>query len=384
VFGERLDSWLRGHERLVDVLVALVPAAGCVLFGLIVRADLAYFVFSLLLLSPLVLRRRQVMACCALVLCAGLAQWLTVRDSTGALPADLAVPLAVHAAAAYGPRWAGRAALVAGLAGAVLGGLSWPRLSVSAIPHVVFGAFLASTVVAAWAVGALRRVRRAEALALAERARLLAVERDQRARLAVLAERTRIAREMHDIVAHSLAVVIAQADGGRYAAVASPAAGLSALATIGDCARQALGEIRRVLGVLRESPSAEPEPPQPGLDDVPRLVDQVRACGLEIRLSIEPPLRPIEPGLSLVAYRIVQEGLTNVMKHAGAAHAEVSVRGSTDELRIDVLDDGRSTGTPGSGHGMTGMRERAGAYGGTVTLRPRPGGGHVLSARIPT
>jgi signal transduction histidine kinase len=117
---------------------------------------------------------------------------------------------------------------------------------------------------------------------------------------------------------------------------------------------------------------------------VPWLVDQVRACGLEIRLSIEPPLRPIEPGLSLVAYRIVQEGLTNVMKHAGAVHAEVSVRGSTDELRIDVLDDGRSTGTPGSGHGMTGMRERAGAYGGTVTLRPRPGGGHVLSARIPT
>lgn len=365
------------------MLVALVLAACCVSLGLVVHADLAYFVFSLLLSLPLVWRRRHVVVCCALVLCAGLVQWLTVRDSTGALPADLAVPLAVHAAAAYGPRWASQAALGAGLVGAVLGGLSWPRLSVSTAPHVIFGGLLASMVVAAWAVGALWRVRRAEADGLVERARLLEVERDQRARLAVLAERTRIAREMHDIVAHSLAVMIAQADGGRYAAVTSPETGRAALATIGDCARQALGEIRRVLGVLRDGPATDPEPPQPGLDDVPRLVDQVRAGGLEVRLSIEPPPRPIEPGLSLVAYRIVQEGLTNVMKHADAAHAEVSVRGSTDELRIDVLDDGRSTGTPGSGYGMTGMRERAGAYGGTVTLEPRPGGGHALSARIP-
>lgn len=381
MLGERLDSWSRGHERLVDVLVALVPAVGCVLLGLVVRADLPYFVFSLLLLLPMVLRRRHVVLCGALVLCVGAVQWLTVRDSTGALFADIAVPLAVHAAVAYGPPWAGRVGLAAGLVGAVLGGLSWPQLPVSPVMHVVVGTCLASTVVAAWAVGSSQRVRRAEAGALAERARLLEVERDQRARLAVLAERNRIAREMHDIVAHSLTVVIAQADGGRYA----PEAASSALTTIGECARQALGETRRVLGVLRDGPDAPSEPPRPSLDDVPGLVERARAGGLEVRLAMEPPPCPVDPGLSLAVYRIVQEGLTNVLKHAGpAARAEVSVRWSAEQLRIDVMDDGTAVAEPGVGYGIAGMRERAGAFGGTVTLQARDGGGHVLNARIPT
>ncbi|WP_181770863.1 sensor histidine kinase [Amycolatopsis pittospori] len=369
MLGERLDSWLRGHESLVDVLIALLLCASCVLFGLFVRADAAYFVFSLVLPLPLAVRRRKATVCAALVLGGAAVQWLTVRDGNGALPADLAVPLAVHAAAAYGPRWTGRAGLAAGLFGAVLGGLSWPLLPSSVTAHVLVGALLASTVVAAWAMGSLRRVRLAE--------------RDQRARLAVLAERTRIAREMHDIVAHSLAVVIAQADGGRYAAATSPEAGRTALATIGDCARQAMGELRRVLGVLRDGP--ETAEPQPGLDDVPELVDRVRAGGLDVRLVFEAPPGPIEAGFSLAAYRIVQEGLTNVLKHAGtAARAEVSVRWPGGRLEIDVLDDGPArTAGPGGGHGLAGMRERAAAYRGTVTLEPRPGGGHRLSARLP-
>lgn len=372
------------------MLVAAVPAAGCVLIGLFLREDAPYYLFTLLLLAPLVVRRSHVVLSATLVLGAAFAQWLALRDTNGALPADLAVPLAVYAVAAYGPPWAARAGLAAGLSGAVLGGLSWPQLPTSATVHVVVGAFLASTVVAAWAVGALHRVRRAEAAALADRARLLEVERDQRARLAVLAERTRIAREMHDVVAHSLMVVIVQADGGQYAAAASPEAGRAALGTIGDCARQALGEIRRVLGVLRgdsgpADAADDPVPPQPGLDDVPALVDRLRTGGLDVRLVSEPPPGPVEPGLSLVAYRIVQEGLTNVLKHAGhAARAEVSVCWSDGQLRIDVVDDGRSApaGSTG-GYGMVGMRERAGAYGGTVTFGARPGGGHVLSARIP-
>ncbi|WP_132123303.1 sensor histidine kinase [Actinocrispum wychmicini] len=380
MLGERLDSWLRGHESLVDVLTALVPAAVCVLFGLVTRSDTAYFLFTALLLVPVMLRRRQVVACLTLVTSVAFVQWLTLRDSTGLLLANVAVPLAVHAAAAYGPSWAGRAALAAGLSGAVLGGLSWPLLTGSVTMHLVIGTFLASTVVAAWAVGVLQKVRRAQAEALADRARLLEVERDQRARLAVMAERTRIAREMHDIVAHSLAVMIAQSDGGRYVAASSPEAGLAALATIGDCARQALGEIRRVLGILRDGPAA----PQPGLADVPALVDRLRTSGLDVRLTLEPAPGTVDPGLSLAAYRVVQEGLTNVVKHAGpTARAEVSVRWSTAGLTIDVLDNGRSTPNSSGGYGIAGMRERTGAYGGTVTLRPRPGGGHVLSARIP-
>ncbi|OXM52969.1 sensor histidine kinase [Amycolatopsis alba] len=237
--GERLDSWLRGHESLVDVLTASLLAACCVLFGLLVDADPVYFLFSLLLALPLALRRRDAGVCAALVLATAGAQWLTIRNDIGALPADLAVPLAVHAAAAYGPRWAGGAALAAGLAGSALGGLSWPMLPSPVTAHLLVGVFLASTVVAAWATGTLRRVRLAH--------------REQQARLAVLAERNRISREMHDIVAHSLAVVIAQADGGRYAT--SPEACRSALVTIGECARQALGDLRRVLGVLRDGPA---------------------------------------------------------------------------------------------------------------------------------
>ncbi|MFI6308153.1 sensor histidine kinase [Amycolatopsis thailandensis] len=236
MLGERLDSWLRGHGPLVDALIALLLAACSVLLGLFVRAEAAYFLFSLPLSLPLAFRRRKPAVCAALVLGTAGVQWLAIRNDVGALPADLAVPLAVHAAAAYGPRWAGGAALALGLAGAVLGGLSWPMLPSTATAHLLVGAFLASTVVAAWATGTLRRVRLSQ--------------REQEARLAVLAERNRIAREMHDIVAHSLAVVIAQADGGRYAA--SPEAGRSALVTIGECARQALGDLRRVLGVLRD------------------------------------------------------------------------------------------------------------------------------------
>ncbi|PWW60273.1 sensor histidine kinase [Actinokineospora spheciospongiae] len=188
---------------------------------------------------------------------------------------------------------------------------------------------------------------------------------------------------MHDTIAHSLAVVIAQADGGRYAAVASPEAGRAALATIGDCARQALGDIRRVLGVLRDGPGvpADLAPPQPGLADVPALVERVRAGGLEVRLAVRPPPGPVEPGLSLVAYRIVQEGLTNVVEHAGpAARAEVSVRWSGDRLRIDVVDDG-GAGRHQPGRAGTGWSGCASAGATAFAIRPAMLAGRVRAGR---
>jgi len=269
---------------------------------------------------------------------------------------------------------------------AVPAGVRLPLLPSPAWAHLLVGAVFASTGAAAWAMGGLQRVRLRQVEALAERAWLLEVERDQRARLAVLAERTRIAREMHDVIAHSLAVLIAQADGGRYAG--TPEAGTAALTAIGDHARRALSEIRRVLGVLRDGDAtpAAPGGPQPGVDDLPGLVDRIRAGGLKVELTLDLPPEDLEPGLSLTAYRIVQEGLTNVMKHAGAgAGADVAVRRGPRLLEIDVLDDG--CGPPstssGSGYGLAGMGERVGAYGGTVTLRARPGGGAALCARIP-
>ncbi|WP_370949563.1 sensor histidine kinase [Amycolatopsis sp. cg5] len=288
-----------------------------------------------------------------------------MRDTIGALPADLAVPIVVHAVAAYGPRWAANGALGFGLAGAALGGVSWPQLPSSAEAHLLTGAFLASVVVAAWATGTLAGVRRKQAETLADRATLL--------------ERARIAREMHDVVAHSLAVLIAQADGGRYAT--SPEARANALTTIATYGRQALAETRRALGVLRDEPTTEP---MPSLGDVPALVERVRSGGLGVKLDIEAP-DEVEPGLGLVAYRVVQEGLTNVIKHAGpGAKAEVAVRWGPERLEIDVLDDGRGApGTVKGGYGLVGMRERVNAYGGVVTLEPRPGGGRALTARIP-
>jgi signal transduction histidine kinase len=229
-------------------------------------------------------------------------------------------------------------------------------------------------------LGALHRVRR-------ERARLLEIERGHQARLTISAERARIAREMHDVVAHSLAVVIAQADGGWFAAESSPQAARASLATIGDTGRRAMGEMRRLLGVLREGQDEEHSSvPQPGFTDITQLVEQIRASGLDVHLRLDQPRAPVEPGLGLVVYRIVQEGLTNVLKHAGqGARAQVAVRWDRDQLEIIIQDDGRGkTVRPGlPGHGVVGMRERVAAYGGAVWLGPRPEGGHIVHARIP-
>ena len=355
----------------MDSGVACGLAVVCVLFGLIVRADLAYFALSIALTVPLAFRRVRPEWTAAVVLCVACVQWLTVRDTNGALPADVAVPIVVYTVAANGTPLSSRVALMGGLVGAVLGGISWPQLPMPVLAHLLTGGFLASTVLAAWACGCVKRLRRQQ----------IAVEREQRAQVAVLAERSRIARDMHDVIAHSLTVMIAQADGGRYAAAAAPGEATAALETIGTYGRQALAQTRQILGLLRE-----PEPVQPGIDDVASLVEDLRAGGLDVRLNIDVPQHSIEPGLGLVAYRVVQEGLTNVMKHAGrSARADVALRRTGRWLEIDVTDDGttRVDATAG-GYGLIGMRERVGAYGGTVSLGPRPTGrGQQLHARIP-
>ncbi|MFK4084656.1 sensor histidine kinase [Kribbella sp. NPDC020789] len=359
--GERIEAWARAHEQTVDALLAAALLTAAVAFGRIVHAEGPYFLFSALLLLPLAVRRRRPAWSLVAIAVVALAQWLTIRGTVGAVPADVAVPLAVHAAAAHGPAWARRFGLAAGLIGAALGGAAWPQLRDTLVAHGVIGAFLGSTVIAAWAVGTMQRLRRSQTEA----------ERE----LAVLAERTRIAREMHDVVAHSLAVVIAQADGGRYAAGAETAA----LETIAANARQALGETRRILGVLREGPT--PMDPAVGIADLPALVTRVRESGGEVSLSMTAG--PVDPGVGLAAYRIVQEGLTNVMKHAGpAARAEVSLRSVPGYLEIVVADDGAGPGN-GTGFGITGMRERVTAYGGSVELTARPAGGSLLKALIP-
>lgn len=385
---DRVYAWLVAHPRAVDaVLAAAVFVLG---YGLVSGGDPAVLWLSLLLAAPLAWRRTRPVAVVAAVYGVALVQWLlSLSDpDLSLLPADVAVLAALYAVAAYGPRRASRAALALALLGAAL-------LAVSIGIHERLGKVEAGVMVlaaasavslAAWSLGDLRRMRRAYVAQLEERAARLEREREQQAELATATERARIARELHDVVAHSLSVVVAQADGGRYAGAASPAAAEGALATISATGRTALADMRRLLGVLRDD-AAGATAPQPGIEDLARLVDGVRGSGLPVRLVEEGIPAPVEPGLALAAYRIVQEALTNVLTHAGpATPTTVALCWGSDALHLTVDDEGgpaRRRSEGGVGHGQVGMRERAALYGGSVVAGPRPSGGYRVQARLP-
>ena len=205
------------------------------------------------------------------------------------------------------------------------------------------------------------------------------------ARIAVLDERARIAREMHDVVAHSVSLMVVQAGGARRMLDEDPEESRAALESIEDAGRQALGELRRSLGMLRNG-RAEPAElsPQPGTAQIAELVARTRAGGLPVELDVEGSPRPVPAGIDLAAYRIVQEALTNAVKHAGPASARVRLRWARGALELSVTDDGRGPdGGAAGGHGLIGMRERVAAYGGSLSAGPAPGGGYELRARIP-
>ncbi len=241
-----------------------------------------------------------------------------------------------------------------------------------------FGSQLLSLGVAAL-IGVTVRTRRNYTAALEDRARRLETERDQQARIAAAAERARIAREMHDIIGHNLSVITGLADGGRYAAAKSPERAAQALDAIGSTSRQALGELRRLLDVLREDAPGRPHSaelaPQPSLTDLAPLVDGVRRAGLPVRTTVHG--RPDLPaGRQLAVYRVIQEALTNTLKHAGPdATADIQLRyGEGGSVTLTVTDTGRAvrSGSPGDGRGLPGMRERTALYGGTLEAGPRP------------
>jgi signal transduction histidine kinase len=382
----RLETWLRGHPFVVDVGIA-----GLVFLATVALPAESYgpsegtaFVMGLLLTVPLAWRRRRPVRAAAVVTAAGLLE-LVVVDTF--LAANVSALVTVHALAAYAPRWASRAGLALGLVGALLAGLRY--FSVNASDALVPSAgSIAVAVVAAWALGDLRRHRRLQFDQLEERARLLELERDQEMRLAATAERARIAREMHDVVAHSLSVVIAQADGGRYAGRTDPAAATDALEAIAATGRQALADMRGLLGVLREE-GREEYAPQPDVAAIPALVEDVRSSGLDVDLLEEGLPRGLPAGPQLAAYRIVQESLTNVLKHAGpASRAWVRLQWRPDALELSVLDDGRGASAAmvegdGAGQGLLGMQERARLHGGRLDAAPRAGGGFGVHAVLP-
>ena len=236
------------------------------------------------------------------------------------------------------------------------------------------------------------RDRELEARTHAARAELAEREHELRANQAIAEERARIARELHDLVAHNVSVMVIQAGAERHALGDREASTRETLGSIEEAGRQALSEARRLLGVLRRGDEREELSPQPSLAQIGSLVEQVRRAGLPVEMTVEGDAVALPAGVDLCAYRVVQEGLTNALKHAGPAHARVRVRYDPHTLEIDVSDDGRGDQAGhrngdghdlGCGHGLIGMRERVALYGGELTSGPRDDGGFALHARLP-
>ncbi|MGW4088171.1 sensor histidine kinase [Streptomyces sp. NPDC004822] len=246
------------------------------------------------------------------------------------------------------------------------------------------------TFAVATAIGITVRTRRDHTETLEDRARRLEIERDQQARLAAAAERARIAREMHDIIGHNLSVITGLADGGKYAAAKSPERAAQALNAIATTSRQALGELRRLLDVLREEDHAEETPgaqlaPQPGLTDLDRLVGGVRAAGLPVDVTVTG-VPALSPGRQLTVYRVLQESLTNTLKHAGPGTTARILLSYEEKgaVTATVTDTGRGGPAPGlDGRGLPGMRERTALYGGTLEAGPHPAGGWRVHLSLP-
>jgi signal transduction histidine kinase len=269
---------------------------------------------------------------------------------------DVAALIALYTVVAYGPGTVvGVAATACTAAGALLAAVRWDDQAGQASTLDVAFSTVASSLLAA-SLGAWRRSRREQLGALEERNRLLAIERDQQAAI----ERARIARELHDVVAHSLSVIVVQADGAAAGAEQRPGAAVAALRTIGDTGRDALAQMRRLLGVLRDERGPDMAP-QPGAAQLGALLAQVVRAGLPATLSVQGEERPLERTVDVTLYRVVQEALTNVLKHAGdVTSVEVVLRYGEDAVELAVRDDGLGSRAPGDGggHGLAGMRER--------------------------
>jgi signal transduction histidine kinase len=334
---------------------------------------------------PVLFRRSHPVAATLVAVSGGLAQLaLSVTPSLS----DLALIVIVYSAVAYGPRWLAAVTAVGSLATPAFAIARWTTLSIEQVrTYGYMYLVLLTPFLIGWALGLTARYRAAYLVGVEERAARLEHERDTRASIAVSAERARIAREMHDVVAHAVSVMVVQADGGAYALDERPEQARRALTTIADTGRQTLAELRRVLGVLRDGDDPSGYLPQPGVERLSELIAQVRAAGLTADLALEGVPVDLSAGGQLAVYRIVQEALTNAVKHGGpAAKARVLVRYQPDTVEIEVTDDGRGAGadepTPG-GHGLVGMRERVALFDGVMTAGPRTGGGYRVWICLP-
>jgi signal transduction histidine kinase len=391
---ERVRARVPRPDPLVaDGLVALV-AAGLAVAQLqerpspLDRSELNV-AFVLAQTLPLVVRRRLPFTVFAVGAAAMAAQGtLGWYSPTFAL---LAFNLALYSLAAYGRR---RLAVVGVLAWTFLLTVrlvwfvvtTWPQVGVADL-YDAFNDYV--LLAAAWVLGDGVRQRRAHAAALKDRADRLEREREEKARQAATQERLRIARELHDVAAHSLSVIGVQAGAARLVLDSDPdpTRARQAVAAIEATANRAMAEMRRALGILRDTQaSGAALAPLPGLGQLPSLLDQLREAGLPAEVTMEGTPRPLATSIDLSLYRIVQEALTNALKHARATHAEVVVHYSADDIQVEVTDDGRGP-SPSAGRsdgvGTVGMRERVALFGGELQVGPRPQGGYRVRVRLP-
>jgi signal transduction histidine kinase len=366
-----------GHPFAIDLAICITTAALSTA-SLVARHHLPPFavIFSVALYLPLLLRPRSPILCFGVVALVALAQWLF----SGPLLADAAVLIALYWVALECDLAKVVFAGATVQAGAIMAALRW-----SSTDSLKVWVGLSGLTVAAGVLGVTVRQRRALLISLHERAARLEFERDQEGRLGAAAERARIAREMHDIVAHNLSVIIALADGATYAMDSSPERAIQATRRVSATGRQALEEMRRLLGVLREESSEHPFEPQPSLDRLDELLAQVHAAGIPVTMELDGDPHELPDGVQLTVFRVAQEALTNTLKHAERptrAHLALSCHPGAVELEVTDTGSRETDGPPefslagaSGGRGLRGMRERAAAYGGKLDAGPGPHGG---------
>ncbi|HEY2703296.1 MAG TPA: sensor histidine kinase [Candidatus Dormibacteraeota bacterium] len=379
------------RDRVLDVGLTVLVAAVSLAWAVgvreerhVVSASAFGVVLALWSSLPLLVRRRWPVAVLAAVESAvvvGLVQ--ATPDLRLGGPA-LVVAMFTVATRSPRPRALGAALAVAGCNGLVLV-VAYLLGRSGALHDLVADTIL---VAGAWAIGDNIGTRRAYLAALEERAERLEREQTVVSQRAALAERARIARELHDVVAHHVSAIAVQAGAAEELAERDPARARAVLATIQATSREALAEMRAVVGVLREEGDGVTLAPQPGLGQLAQLAAQSRSAGLDVRVRVDGPPAPLPDALDVCAYRIIQEALTNTLKHAGATRAEVTVRYTEDGVELSVVDDGGvatvPTSLPGAGRGLVGMRERVALFRGRLDAGRIPGGGFRVVAHLPT
>jgi signal transduction histidine kinase len=403
----RVLQWLRAFDRRFATLVDLALAVALFLLcsgWLVERGTLRPSLWLVAaLVFPLVFRRRAPMTVFLVIAAVALVQWFV----TGPGLADAALLVALYTVALESEWPVVTAAVVILEAGVVMATVRWEP-ALNNVKSIVFLTGLAFTALLA---GVVVRALRSQLDWLAERAQRLELERDQQATLAAVTERARIAREMHDVVSHNIQVMVTLADAASLAQAGDPVRAAEAIHEVSSTGRQALTDMRRMLGVLRDEPVPAPAgervggsaaavlangngngralyAPQPGLGDLTALIERVRGTGLDVTVRRVGVSFELSSAAGLTVYRVVQEALTNALKHAEEAHTvEVLLTFADPDVAVRVTDDGQSlvavpTRPTGGGHGLAGMAERASAFGGTLAAGPRPSGGWEVEALL--